>query len=107
MYLLVKMCPQCKGNLQILQEERALQCEDCGYREETKSLLDIRNALEEAEEWGSKENRYTPTPFGRMLIENRGLVGYLRETLIEATKGLELEDHDLNLLKKWGLIENG
>jgi len=101
-------CPKCFGNLAIGEEDMSLTCEDCGYHEVTKDKTAFAVAIEEAEEWGPKERRLVPSEFGKLLLEPYGgLAEYLRETLKEAMKGLEVDESDLKLLRERSLINEG
>lgn len=106
MLILEGKCPNCFGNLVLGEEDMSLTCEDCEYHENTKDKRTFAAALEEAEEWGPEDKRLVPSEVGKLLLEPySGRTGYLRDTLEEAMKGLEMEDSDLELLKKYKLIE--
>lgn len=107
MLVLEGKCPKCFGNLILGEEEMSLTCEDCGYLEVTKDRKAFYAALEEAEEWGPKEKRLVPSGVGKLLLDPySGLAEYLRMTLKEGMRGLELEEVEMRKLVGWRLIEH-
>jgi DNA-directed RNA polymerase subunit RPC12/RpoP len=107
MLILKGACPKCKGNLILNRTEQSLTCEDCSYKEITKDKKAFIAALEETEEWGPKEKRLVPSAIGKLFLEPySGLAEYLRETLQEGIKGLDLEEEEIKLLKKYKLLED-
>lgn len=106
MLVLPGKCPECKGNLVLDELEMSLTCEDCHYHENTKDRKTFAAALDEAEEWGPKDQRQFPSEIGKLILSSR-LGDYARETLEEAMRGLELEAYDLDFLKKFKLIKEG
>jgi len=106
MLVLEGQCPKCFGNLVLNEEDMSLICEDCGYHENTKDKKAFALALEEAEEWGPKDKRLLLSDIGKLVREPYGgLAVYLRETLEEAMRGLDLEDYETEELKKYHLID--
>lgn len=108
MWILPNKCPKCFGNLVLDEVEMSLSCEDCEYHEKTKDKIAFAAAKEEAEEWGPKGKRLIPSLVGKLILNPfGGLMVYLRETLEEGVKGLDLEKEDLELLRKYNLIMEG
>lgn len=106
MQILENACPSCHGHLVLDAENRTLTCEDCGMISSTKDKKLVLEVLEKAVEYGPKSKRLKLSPIGELLLHpDEALPIYLRETLEEAVKGLEMEAYDLDLLKKWNLLK--
>ena len=105
MWVLEGKCPDCFGNLICIEESLSLECEDCSYKEETKDKKLLLVALDGAEEWGPKDKRQYPSRFGNLILDPfSASTVFLRDTLEEAIKGLDLEEGELEQLKKYNLI---
>ena len=105
MLVLEGKCPNCYGNLVLNEEELSVTCEDCGHSENTKDRRLFAELALEAVEYGPKEKRLEPTPIGKLFLEPfNGLSQYLRETLEEAIRGLDIEEYDYEQLLKYGLV---